>query len=302
MSVVFREFAGSDLTAVAKLLRLTWHRDSLPDFLIEEKIEREADSEPSLTLCGFAEETLAAFGMAVAKERPEGKMGYIKLFAVHPLYQRKGIGKNLLGILETGLRARGCRTVRLFESYPNYLCPGVDPFYTSAVSFFERSGYKKFNDTSNLTVNLLEQDFDTAADEERLAREGVLCRRAAKEDYHGVQRWMKEHFPAWTGEMDGAFQNAPPSMFLGEKNGEIIAFSAFEGNNRGTSWFGPMGTQPGIRGGGVGAVLLKQCLRALKDMGFVKAVIPWVGPIPFYQHHVNAQVDRVFWRYEKKLE
>jgi mycothiol synthase len=81
-----------------------------------------------------------------------------------------------------------------------------------------------------------------------------------------------------------------------------MAFSAHEGNNKGTGWFGPMGTSAELREKGAGSILLKKCLKDMKEMGFVKAIIPWVGPIPFYMHHVNSKVERVFWRYEKILE
>ena len=62
-----------------------------------------------------------------------------------------------------------------------------------------------------------------------------------------------------------------------------------------------MGTSIKSRGKGVGAVLLKRCLQDLKNLGFKKAVIPWVGPIPFYSKFANAHVSRVFWRYEKHM-
>ncbi len=84
-------------------------------------------------------------------------------------------------------------------------------------------------------------------------------------------------------------------------NGEIIAFSEFETNNKGTGWFGPMSTSVNARGKGVGGVLLKRCMNEMKKMGFKTSIIPWVGPISFYMHYINSPVDRVFWRYEKKL-
>ena len=39
----------------------------------------------------------------------------------------------------------------------------------------------------------------------------------------------------------------------------------------------------------------------MKNMGFKQSIIPWVGPIAFYSNYADAKVDRVFWRYEKKL-
>ena len=82
----------------------------------------------------------------------------------------------------------------------------------------------------------------------------------------------------------------------------MIAFSAYETNNKGTGWFGPMGTTEKARGKGVGGILLKRCINDLKKSGFEKAIIPWVGPIPFYMHYINSPVKRIFWRYEKIWE
>ena len=111
-----------------------------------------------------------------------------------------------------------------------------------------------------------------------------------------------DYFAAWSGEVISAFQNNPITLFIAEQDENLLAFSAHEGNNKGTGWFGPMGTDPALRGKGVGGILLKKCLKDMKEMGFVKATIPWVGPIPFYMHYADAKVERIFWRYEKIME
>jgi len=61
------------------------------------------------------------------------------------------------------------------------------------------------------------------------------------------------------------------------------------------------GTHPDLRGKGIGGILLKRCLQDMKDWELETSIIPWVGPIRFYSYYANAVVNRVFWRYEKKL-
>ena len=40
----------------------------------------------------------------------------------------------------------------------------------------------------------------------------------------------------------------------------------------------------------------------LRNLGYKKSIIPWVGPIGFYFKEVGAEVERVFWNYRKEIE
>ena len=40
----------------------------------------------------------------------------------------------------------------------------------------------------------------------------------------------------------------------------------------------------------------------MRDAGHRTSVIPWVGPIAFYQQWCAARVERVFWRYRLKIK
>ena len=84
--------------------------------------------------------------------------------------------------------------------------------------------------------------------------------------------------------------------------GTVIAFAAWEANNLGMGWFGPMGTAPEARGEGIGRLLLLRCLEDMRNAGRRCATIPWVGPVPFYEQTVGARVWRTYIRYEKTLE
>jgi N-acetylglutamate synthase-like GNAT family acetyltransferase len=302
--MIIKTFTENLLKPVAKLCRQNMHRDIMPDFLLQEKTLGDPDFEKELTLVGLSEisNSPIAFLQAVIRTRDTGKVGYIKLLCVDSNERRKGYARSLYQNIEQKMKQQQVKLIRVYESFPNYFMPGIDPFYTEAVCFFERLGFKKFGDTSNLIADLSIEKFDTDADEKNLLKEKIIIRRAEEKDKQKMFDWIEKNFPAWHGEVSSAFQNNPITLFIAEREGNITAFSAHEGNNKGTGWFGPMGTDSSLRGKGVGGILLKKCLQDMKEMGFVKAIIPWVGPIPFYMHYANAKVERIFWRYEKIME
>lgn len=296
-------FTNEYLKETAKLCRQNLVYDVMPDHLLTEKTFSDADYREETTLVALMDNGSEVIGFiqGLTRDRKEGKYGYIKLLCVAKDYRRKKVAKQLYDKVEDIFNDEGVNVIRVGESYPNYLSPGVDPFYTEAICFFERNGFVKFNDTSNLLVELSQQDFETREEEKHLAIENIFIKRAEHKDKEKVLEWLKGTFEGWIPEVTESFNNDPVSLFISGKAGSVWAFSAYEVNNKGTGWFGPMGTDPSTRGKGIGAILLKKCLKAMKDEGFTKAIIPWVGPIPFYMHYANAKVNRVFWRYEKKL-
>jgi GNAT superfamily N-acetyltransferase len=302
--MIIKNFSEEYIKSIAKLCRQNMDRDIMPDFLLREKTIGDGDYDPELTLVGFHNEieTPIAFIQAVVRKRDGGRFGYIKLLCVDSNERRKGYARKIYEVVEQKMIQQGVRWIRIYESYPNYFMPGVDPFYTEAVCFFERMGYKKIGDTSNLVADLTLQNFETESEEKKLSAEGIIFRRAEIVDKEKIINWLGNKFPAWIGEVTEAFKNKPITLFICEHDENLTAFSVHEVNNKGTGWFGPMGTATELRGKGIGSILLHKCLRDLKEMGFVKAIIPWVGPIPFYMHYANSKVERVFWRYEKILE
>ena len=297
------KFSEELLKPVAKLCRQNMEFDIMPDFLLKEKTFDDHDFDPEMSLIRLNDSQVPiGFIQAVIRERVDGKTGYIKLLCVDSNERRKGIASDLYNKIENKFVQNEVNRIRVYESYPNYFMPGIDPFYTEAICFFERKGFKKFKDTSNLKVDLLSTGFDTTKEEAELYKENIICRRAERNEKERILKWIDDKFPGWHFEVNEAFNNRPITLFITEVNGEVKAFCAHEVNNKGTGWFGPMGTDESLRGKGIGGILLKKSLADLKEMGFVNATIPWVGPIPFYMHNVNSKVDRIFWRYEKLME
>ncbi len=296
-------FSEEFLKPTAKLCRQNMELDIMPDFLLKEKTFGDADYNPNYTLVAIDEDQIPiGFIQGLIRNREDGLTGYIKLLCVDSNERRKGIASALYNEVEDKFIQNKVRKIRVYESYPNYFMPGVDPFYTEAVCFFEKKGFKKFKDTANLKIDLLANDFDTKDEEIILEKENIICRRADIKEKEKILKWIDLKFPVWHFEVEEAFNNQLITLFITEVNNEIKAFCAHEVNNKGTGWFGPMGTEESLRGKGVGGILLKKSLADMKEMGFVTATIPWVGPIPFYMHYVNSKVNRIFWRYEKLME
>jgi mycothiol synthase len=302
--MTIRPLDRPDAEALLQIWNAAAPLDPLTPALLEEKIWGDEDTTTDLAL--LAEDAGQIAGFATGVVRQPGERGVVKLIAVAPPRWREGIGGQLLRQLESAMRQRGASAVRLGEAAPNYLLPGIDPRYTRAMLFFEGRGYRRIGETYNLDVDLGAEDWSTAAREQELAMEGVTVRRAASDDRLAVDAFLDEHWPAWKAEVSRALERRPVALHVafrqrGGEEPELLGFSAYDSNNLGTGWFGPMGTAPAARGLGIGSVLLRRCLRDQRAQGLQRAIIPWVGPIAFYAHYADAAISRVFYRYEKTL-
>ena len=294
-------FSEDDLNDVLELCQKSMIYDSFTETLLREKIIEDPQHDPALVLVTKEKGKIIAFMDGVMRQINDTRIGYIKLMAVDEKWRRQGVASGLYTYLEKEFKKRKVQKVRIYDVPFNYFMPGIDPRYTAAISFAERHGFHRFADTSNMVVDLNSQDFNTEKEEKALAKENILIRRAGYEDHENIMKFIDTHFPLWRAEVENTFLSLPISLHIALLNGEIKAFSAHNGNNFGTGWFGPMGTHPDLRGKGIGGILLKRCLQDIKTWGLPKSIIPWVGPVSFYARTVGAVVERVFWRYEKEL-
>jgi len=302
MDYPIRSYQNNDLKVLTTFFKNNMKFDSITEGLLDEKLSGDPYWDPNKALISYEGDEILGFMHGVIRDIRGTRYGYIKLMAVDKLFRRKGIARSLYQQLESQFKEEQVDVVRIYDVPMNYFMPGIDPRYTEAVCFALRMGFKRFGDTSNLTVDLDQSDWLTVEEEKALLSHGIEIKRPAISDRHSVINFVKEEWALWTNEIEMAFKDDSPSIHVAYLQGKIKAFSAHNGNNKGTGWFGPMGTHPDLRGKGIGSILLKRCLRDMKAWGQKTSVIPWVGPIDFYAHHANARVDRVFWRYEKQLK
>lgn len=264
--------------------------DPINELLLEEKVWADDDFVSDLALKATDDDEIVGFVVGVI--RPAG-VAYIKLLAVDRGWQRSGVGRSLVQMLERFVRIRGAKSMRLFESAPNYLVPGIDRRYEGAQAFASALGYERIGETYNLSVDLGEP-FETKP-------VGAEVRRATAGDHDGLISMLEAHWPAWVPELEAALANEPASVYLAERGSGVVGFAAYDANNPGTGWFGPMGVVESERGSGLGCTLLRNCLNDIRGQGLDAATIPWVGPVQFYERCVGAVVSRTFDRFEKSF-
>jgi GNAT superfamily N-acetyltransferase len=303
--ITYRSIDLDEIGAALSLWNESCPLDPLNEAVLTEKIFGDESVPFEQRIVASSEGQLV--GIAIGANRStKPTYGCLKLFAVHPDYRRQGIGTAMVRRIQAQLRENQRSGMRIGESPPNYLQPGIDKRLSDAIGFAEARGFRAFAETCNMTVDLKQAPLDASTRELVLMRQEIRFRRARTSDKSATMAFVNTVFPAWKGELEATFLNRPISLHIAvsysESGGErIVAFSAYDANNVGTGWFGPMGTAPEYRGKGIGEVLLKHCLADILNTGLAEAIIPWVGPVPFYAGAVGAVVARTFVRMEKLI-
>ena len=118
---------------------------------------------------------------------------------------------------------------------------------------------------------------------------GVILRRPLPHERSTLRRWVGTHFgEGWADECDTAFCQQPPGVCLVVQDGQLMGFACFDVTARG--FFGPTGVLPAARGQGLGKLLLRHSLHALREKGYAYAIIGSAGPVDFYLQNLPAMV------------
>lgn len=126
MLLDIRSYVPSDESDVISL----WQRCGLvrPWNDPRRDIKRKMEVNPELLLVGLVNEKIVAAGMGGY----EGHRGWVNYLAVEPLYQRKGLGKQMMLALEARLLAMGCPKINIQVRRDNL----------AAAEFYRHLGYK----------------------------------------------------------------------------------------------------------------------------------------------------------------
>jgi len=301
MPTTIETATARDLPALYQDACRAFRLDTFSIDLLEEKLFRNPSPALDDYRVMLAKDGEDVVGFMQTITRSMESKAWLGLFATVETHLRQKVATTLLKQAMKAWRGAGIQHVEALAMPGNYFTPGLDPRYTTALCFLEHHGFERFSDCANL-IAPLDREFATAEDEQRLRNIGVTVRRASHEDDRLLDDFFNEQFgAAWRLEAALACAQDPPALHLALENDRIIAFSAHSSQNREWGFFGPMGTTPAARGKSIGRVLLRRCLNDLRAAGHRTSIIPWVGPIGFYAKHVNARVDRVFWRYRLTL-
>ena len=221
-----------DVPAMVRLWNRSCRFDPLTPALLREKIWEDIAG----ALVVEAGKRIVGFVVYVARERS----GFLKMLAVDHEYRRRGIAERLLRNAEKVLRTRGCTRIRLGESAPNYLVPGLDERYEEALAFFEALGFKRFGLIHDMVAPLegLESRQDPDAEAE-LAAAGIELTRATLKHRNEVIRFLSEWWPVWVAEVSRAFAADPISLHLALKDDRVVGFAAHDAVDEQSQLSGP---------------------------------------------------------------
>jgi mycothiol synthase len=296
-----RDFTAAELPALLELCRRSLPAERWTLDLLRRRVLEAPGYVPAYQVCAWDGDRLAGALLGTTREMGDGLVAGVLLAAVDPAYRGQGIATQLLGELERRVRAAGIGRLRVGHIAPDYLWPGLDVRYTPALCWLQRNGFQLAGQTYNMEADLTAEDWDTAADAERLAREGWQIRRLLPEDRDAFEVWLRAEWnPGWLYEGLAAYRNDPISAFIATHAGQIRAFACHNVSGFENS-FGPIGTDHTTRGLGVGRVLLRRCMADQRVLGHDRSEICWIGPIAFYARGVGANISRTCWFLEKEL-
>jgi len=294
----------SDLDRVVQVLNAASLYDTFATDHVADAVFSDIDHEGDLLLCVREEGRngqIVGVAAAVVRTRlvdDAPPIGFLKLFAVAPASQHRGVGAALLEEVERRLRERGAGVVLIFGDAPFYLRPGVDFRLTPLVCFLLRHGFRVRDHAANMRVDLAATRLDTTADEARLHALGFTIRRLAADDAAAFRAYLEREWGwGWATEACRSLERDPISTHLALQGGEIVGFASC--NASGPGQFGPMGVRTEVRRHGIGGVLLKRCLADQRAQGYADSDIQWVGPFGFYARYVDAVISRCFWQFQK---
>jgi len=296
-----RSLKQKDLLALLDLCRRSLPLDLFSKTLLRRNLFDGPDFDPDLNLIAEIDNRLVGVIAGRQITIDDQKAGWLKLWAVDPDHQNQTIGTTLLNQWENAVRQKNAQRIITLAA-PGYFWPGVDVRYTPAMCILESRGYAADRWIVNMQVDLNHHsDTDSAPREAERRSAGYDFVRLSPGTLDKTLTFIRTHFSeTWAHECRQALDNTPASAFIALHAERVVGFAVYDAVMF-AGCFGPMGTDPAERGKGIGQILLEKCLRDMKEKGYPRCEIVWIGPMGFYSKAANATVYRLFRNYAKEI-
>ena len=321
MPIEYSHPTRDDILAIVAL----WNASFGPDFPFTERLLRqpvEGDPVYAAEGCFLARDGGQVVGWILSKSmktagpemgRFEGRGG-IGVVCVHPAFQKRGIGSELLKRAENFLRENDSPLTLLY--YPHHLLPGIPAQNEAALRWFEGRGYGGWRECADLTRELA--NYEVPEKVQRVLEENpsVEMRPAREDESAQIIDFVAREFPGgWNYSTRAHFTRGAKAsdIIVAVERGEVIGFCHTADWNSNwllpsTYWFpllgekfgglGPVGLGKDQRKRGLGLALTAMSVADLKKRGVEKMGIDWTNLVAFYEQ-LGFQVWKRYYQGEK---
>jgi predicted N-acetyltransferase YhbS len=267
-------------------------------WMLRERLFGPPAADPELWLAARGEKgELVGLAVGVYPRHMEG-IGAVRWVGALPGPYWETALRQLLDELSLRLTAKAAREIHLFATPPHYLRPGVDTRETDLIAALQGMGWEHSATHFNMTCDLAAW---SSPGERAIFGDvdGYRVRRAYPGEREALRGLMEREWSGWLDAVMLGLGHEPAGVFVAEKSGDLVGFSAYEVDQCVGS-FGPTGVVPVHRGHGLGARLLWACLDDLRRKRRAECQIGWVGPVGFYHRTCGAVLGPAYWMMSRK--
>lgn len=286
MQAQIQPLRDKDIDEVVSLLRCVLVKEDISASDFCRRVILDPNFRPEGAQVAYLDGRVVGFFLAIVRKRrledgaPDFGNGWITLMAVHPNYQRRGIGTALLQKSLAYLKSEGAVSAWVSPYAPNYFCPGIDEAaYSGGIAFLNGHGFRVAYRPLSMEASLhgFEMPEDVRHLEAGLESAGVAVREMLLEDALPLIEFVRNEFPGdWQRlvreSIDRIVSLPEPEtrIFVAMKDGLCLGFARHDGGR-----FGPFGVGPAARGMGIGGVLLFRCLESMERDGMQRVWLLW---------------------------
>lgn len=220
------------------------------------------------------------------------KQGWISLIYVHPEYRKRGIGSNLLKIVEDEFERLNKSTIYVGRDYFNYF-PGLPEDCKESLDWFKKRGYEN----NRCTYDLISKNKGKIA----LVNSNYSFRLATLNDKDKIINFIHENWPGrWTKEILDYWNNGGTGRecAICLDQDKVCAFAklgypdTLESQiSNSLTWrdcfkslggIGPLGVDKNYRGRHLGYDIVAYSKNVLIDANVTDIIIDWTSLLDFY--------------------
>ncbi len=285
----------------------------LTEQLLRQTLEHDPFYEPEGHFVWRENEEIVGWALCKSNRKVGPELGRfenrggIGALCVHPDFQRRGLGTQLLRACEDHLQKNHSPLTTL--CFPHHLLPGIPEDCASGVAFFKSHGYTGFHECVDLSRDLIEYSIPEKALNAMQQNPSVDLRRGREEEHEKIIAFVSREFPGgWTYSTKNHFARGGKAsdIVVAVENSEVIGFC--HTTDWRNSWLlpnvywhellgehygglGPIGIGKEHRKRGLGLAICAVAVEELKRAGVEKMAIDWTTLIDFY-----AQMGFTVWK------